>query len=368
MKLNIIRSGKRKSGQPMSGQSLRFSIQLAFIALCLWIGVEFTLWYMTQAGSIVLATLRPPGVEGFLPISALMSLWYWMLSGDFNFIHPAGTVILLAILIISMVVKKSFCSWFCPVGTISENLGEFGKHLFGRNFTVWKWLDYPLRSMKYLLFGFLVYVVVFQMDVYSLKGFLESPYNRVADVKMFLFFKEISRTSIIVLSILVAFSLFIKHFWCRYLCPYGALLGIVGLFSPFRITRNSESCIDCAECARVCPAAINVEKMTRVMSDECTSCLACVDACPVAETLQLKISKKSHFVLQPRFVATMVVALFMVITGTAMLLGYWKSSIPREEYSRRIKDIGNPLYQHNYGSAAVESNIHSSYSTGERAP
>ncbi len=336
-------------------QQLRFWVQAAFIALCLWIGVEFTLWYYWHEGSGAVQVARPPGVEGFLPISALMSLWYLMLDGSIHPVHPAGLSILIAIIAMSVLLKKSFCSWLCPVGTLSENIGEFGKKLFGRNFRVWKWLDYPLRSLKYLMLAFLIYVVFFQMDALSLRMFLDSPYNRVADVKMFLFFKNISQFSLIVIGVLVAFSLVIRNFWCRYLCPYGALLGITGLLSPFRITRNAESCIDCSKCAKVCPNRIAVDRVHTVMSDECTTCMACVAACPVRETLQLKASRRSRRAVRPAWVAAAVVGVFVLVTGLAMLTGNWHSIVGEAEYSRRIKDIDNPIYRHNQGSAPQEN-------------
>ncbi|MBI5647415.1 MAG: 4Fe-4S binding protein [Ignavibacteriae bacterium] len=336
------------------GQQLRFWVQSAFIVLCLWIGVEFVLWHHAHSSGAVPPVNRPPGVEGFLPISALMSFWYWIQTGDFHGVHPAGTVILAAILGMSIVFKKSFCSWFCPIGTLSENIGEFGRKLFGRNFTPWKWLDIPLRAVKYLLLSFLVYVVFFQMDAASLGAFLESPYNRVADVKMMLFFTDLSRTAVIILVALVLLSLPIKNFWCRYLCPYGALLGFAGLFSPFRITRNPDTCIDCSKCTKVCPAAIRVDVARVVMSDECTSCLACVDICPVKNTLQLKAKPRARFEVTPVRLAVTIITLFLLVTGGAMLSGNWKSSVTEQEYSRRIKDIDNPIYQHNQGSAPSE--------------
>lgn len=339
---------------PGNSQQLRFWVQFAFILLCLWIGVEFTLWFFWHEGSGAIALSRPPGVEGFLPISALMSLYYLFLSGSIHPVHPAGLFILIAIILMSVIVKKSFCSWLCPIGTLSENIGEFGKKLFGRNFGVWRWLDYPLRSLKYLMLGFLFYVVFFGMDELSLDQFLGSPYNKVADVKMFLFFKDITQFSLVVIAILVALSMVIRNFWCRYLCPYGALLGLTGLLSPFRITRNTENCIDCAKCAKVCPNRIAVDRLKVVMSDECTSCMACVEACPVRDTLQLKASRKSRVEFKPAWVAAAVLGAFLLVTGFAMLTGNWHSSVTEQEFSRRIKDIDNPIYQHNQGSAPSE--------------
>ena len=148
--LNYLKSLKR------DGQKIRFLIQIIFFLLVLWIGYEFygfVRYFQTGGKSIYFS--RPPGVEGFLPISALISLKYWILTGVFNDIHPSGLVILLIIIILGLFLKKSFCSFICPVGLISESLWPLGKKLFKKNLRLWKWLDYPLRSLKYLLLFFL---------------------------------------------------------------------------------------------------------------------------------------------------------------------------------------------------------------------
>jgi polyferredoxin len=64
---------------------------------------------------------------------------------------------------------------------------------------------------------------------------------------MLLFFTEISRTAAITLIVLAALSVVIRNFWCRYLCPYGALLGLVSWASPQRVVRDG-SCTDCKAC------------------------------------------------------------------------------------------------------------------------
>lgn len=87
-----------------------------------------------------------------------------------------------------------------------------------------------------------------------------------------------------------------------------------------------------------------------VLSDECTTCLACVDVCPVAGTLELRATRRRGLV-RPRQVAIAVIAGFMLVTGTGMFLGVWKSSLSDQEYARRIRDIHNPVYQHNMGRA-----------------
>jgi len=250
----------------------------------------------------------------------------------------------LAIVGVSLVVKKAFCSWLCPVGTLSESLWMLGQKLFRRNWTVPRWLDYPLRSIKYLLLFFFVWSIV-QMDVGALAGFIYSPYNRVADIKMYLFFAEISGTALWTIGLLMLLSVFVKNFWCRFLCPYGALLGIVGWFSPLKVTRTASTCIDCELCTKACPANIKVHTAGRVWSDECTSCFACVQACPVKNTLEVRARAQGRAV--PFWVlGTLVAALFVAVTGIAMLSGHWQNGISQQEYQRRFNELHSPLYQH----------------------
>lgn len=330
-------------------QFFRSAVQLAFALLCVWIGIEFYLfmqWGMSAGAESFYE--RPPGVEGFLPISALMGLLHWVYSGTLNTIHPAGTIILIAIILISIIMKKAFCSWMCPIGTLSESLWMVGQKLFKRNIVVWKWLDYPLRSLKYLLLFFFVYSIA-MMSVEELALFINSPYNKVADIKMYLFFAEISQFSLWTIIVLMLLSVVIKNFWCRYLCPYGALLGLVGLLSPLRITRSKERCIDCELCTNVCPSNIKVHAINQVWSDECTSCLRCVEECPVKETLVLRARKNSTSV--PTWVmGTLIVGVFMAITGLGMLTGHWSNSISKEEYLYRFQRLDSPLYNHARGS------------------
>lgn len=320
-------------------QKWRLATQIAFGLLCIWIGFEFYLFVQHletagQAGS----SYRPPGVEGFLPISSLMSLYYLLHSGDVHLYHPAGLFILGAIILMSLVFGKAFCSWLCPVGFLSERLGDLGEKIFHRRLTPPKWLDWPLRMIKYLLLGFFVYSIFFLMGELALKRFLDTPYNLLADVKMYYFFAEISRLALIVIAVLMLLSMVIRGFWCRYLCPYGALLGLASLLSPNKIRRDAASCIDCGRCARACPSRIRVDRVRTVISDECTTCLSCVDVCPVANTLNLQTPLRRR-VVRPRLVAVGVVVIFMTVTGIGMLTGYWHNDVPMATYQQHYPNL-----------------------------
>jgi polyferredoxin len=287
------------------------------------------------ASSAVIAP--PPGIEGWLPIAGLMNLKYFLLTGVVPSIHPAAMFLLLTFLAISFLFRKAFCSWLCPLGTLSEYLGLLGKKLFGRNFRIWRWIDIPLRGLKYLLLGFFVWAIS-TMSAAAIANFMRSDYGLVAGVKMLNFFHYLGETDLIVIGILVVASAFVENFWCRYLCPYGALLGFASLLSPMHIRRESEPCIDCGKCAKVCPSNLLVDKLVTIRSAECTGCLECVAICPVEGALHLALPQLSK---SPRRVpywamAAGIVLLFVGVVGFTKAIGVWESQVPSAGYRQLV--------------------------------
>jgi polyferredoxin len=341
----------RTNSNKFNIQPYRRIVQFFFILLTLWIGIEFYFYVNQLEQGVVPTVSRPGGVEAFLPISALISLKYWLLTGIFNTIHPSALVLLLIFIVISFILKKSFCSWICPFSWLSEMLAKIHSKIFDRQFSLPKWLDYPLRSLKYLLLLFFVWAVFVEMSEAMLKDFIYSPYNRVADIKMLYFFTQMSETTFWVLAILVGLSIAIPYFWCRYLCPYGALLGAVSWLSPYKIRRNLSSCIDCEKCSKVCPAKIMVHKKMTVCSDECHTCLQCIDICPVKDTLYLA-TPKHKLRISRKAVAWAVVVIFITGTSLARIAGVWQTSISPNEYLYHIKHLDTPQYYHNQGEVA----------------
>lgn len=265
-------------------------------------------------------------------------------TGEIDPIHPAGLAIFLGVCAMSLVVAKSFCSHLCPIGLLSEVLGRFGLRLTGRTLTPPKWLDLPLRGLKILLLGFFVWAIWFTMKPADVAAFLDGPYVRIVDAKMWLFFAEPSRLTISVLGVLVVGSVFIRDFWCRYLCPYGALVGILGLFSPFKIRRDSELCTDCRSCTEVCPARLPVHSKTRVTSIECSSCQDCVVACPVEGCLATRAPRMRA--LRPVAATLIAVAVYFAIVAGFRATGHWHSAVTEDEYHRRLPEIDSPVYGH----------------------
>jgi polyferredoxin len=220
-----------------------------------------------------------------------MNLRVLLWTGRMPVLHPAGMMLLIAFLAASWIFRKSFCGWICPVGTVSEYLWRLGRQAFGRNFRVPRWADIALRSLKYLLLALFGYAVA-SMSVDAIRAFLEGPYGIVDDVKMLNFFRYLGLGGGMVIAVLVITSVFIQNFWCRYLCPYGALMGLASMASPLRIRRDPDLCIDCAKCAKACPSALPVDRLVTIRSAECTACLQCVADCPAAGALFLAGPRK----------------------------------------------------------------------------
>ncbi len=321
-------------------QKLRRGFQVAFLLLNVWIGGAFYFWVRgLETGVHDRGLTRPAGVEGWLPIAGLMNLKYWLTSGRIPTVHPAAMFLLISFLAMAFLFRKAFCSWLCPVGTLSEYLWRAGRQILRRNFHLPRWIHIPLRGLKYLLLGFFVWAVA-NMSAADIEGFMQSPYGVVADVRMLNFFRYLGETAAIVLGILVIASVLVQNFWCRYLCPYGALLGLTSLFSPLRIRRSEPACIDCAKCAKACPSALPVDKLVTIKSAECTGCLECVAVCPAEGALEISLphwtKAPNHGRLSPVAMAAGIAILFFGVVGYAKSAGYWHGAVPDYVYRQLV--------------------------------
>jgi polyferredoxin len=318
---------------PEHSQRLRRVVQVLFALLNVWIGVEFYLFvrFYEQGGGWFVA--RPPGVEGWLPIASLMNLKFFLVTGHVPPAHAAGMFIISSFIVISFLFRKTFCSWLCPVGTFSEYLWKLGRQTFRRNWALPRWADIPLRSLKYILMGLFLWVIL-RMGPVEIRAFLDGPYGTISDVKMLNFFRFLSVTSAVVIGLLVLLSVFIQNFWCRYLCPYGALMGLFSLFSPSKIQRDPEPCIDCGKCAKACPSLLPVDKLVQIRSAECTGCLECVAVCPAEGALQMSTPGVKR--VPAWALAAGIAVVFFSMVGYAQWQGYWRTDMPSHVYESLI--------------------------------
>lgn len=333
----FVRRNDRDVSQP-----IRLGIQIIFLILNLWVGLQFYLFvHWAETGGRTSSVSRPAGVEGWLPIEGMMQFKYVVATGEIPRLHPAAFFLFTAFALTSLFFRKAFCSWLCPVGTLSEFLWKLGRRVFGRNLSLPNWLDYPLRSLKYFLLGFFVYAVA-MMSAAAIADFVASPYGLVVDVRMLNFFRFMGSTTAVVVGLLVLASLLVRNSWCRYLCPYGALMGLISLMSPLRIARNESACIDCAKCAKACPSALPVDKLVQIRSSECTGCLECVAVCPARNALSMNLigSRGARRCLSAWQLAAGIGIIFCGLVGYAKLTDHWQSHLPHQVFLKLVPVAG----------------------------
>ena len=315
----------------------RLAVQWGFLLFTLYLGITFFRFVLWCRGASTSFVPRPDGVEAFLPISALVTLRGWFLTGEISPIHPAGLVIFLTIVAVSLLLKRSFCSWICPVGTLSELCWKGGFTLFRRNFRPPRWLDIALRGIKYLLLLFFLWSVFLVMTPELVTSFIESDYNRSADIRMLDFFLHPSLLSLTVIGIIVLLSFPVKNLFCRFLCPYGALLGLVSLLSPVKVTRDRELCVSCGVCTQVCPSYLPVYLKERIHSPECLGCWRCIAHCRVHGALAMTLPG-GRVAVPGLLFALLVVLLFWGGTVAGKVTGHWQTSVTPEEYRRLAQE------------------------------
>lgn len=308
----------------LTPRRLRLLLQSGFALFLVWTCYHFIMHVRWALGGADAWVAKPASVEGFLPISALVAAKRLAFTGAWDPVHPAGLTIFLALCGGAFLFRKGFCGHLCPIGFTSALLERAGRAL-GVSRQPTKLAGRILAAPKYLLLASFFYLIVWDMPVAAIENFLRSPYNMVADTKMLFFFLEPSTTTLVAVAVLAVLSLVMPSFWCRVLCPYGALLGLLAHVGPTAIARDAATCTGCRRCTRACPAALQVHSLTRVTSPECLGCTHCVDACPETACLGVRFAGKrvSHWVIGVGALAVIVAA-----WAVATSLGQWESPLP----------------------------------------
>ena len=290
-------------------------------------------WQLGQGMSPWL--VRPDVVDGFLPIAGGLGLRAWLGQGLTDPHHPAATVTVLVLSLSALLLGRAFCAWFCPLGLVGEWLHGLRSRLLPGEWTPPRWLDAVLRGQKFLVLAFLLFIILLAVPAAALPGYLASPYHQAADMKMGAFFFNLTLISGLCLGWVLLLTATFRQGFCRYLCPYGAWLALLGLLTVLRIRRDPARCLrsaghDCDKCSRACPSRIQVHQLIAVRSLECTSCLSCVAACPKrADALHLGSQGRR---LAPRQLLGLLCLLLLVLPLLSYgLLDLWVSQTPLAE-------------------------------------
>lgn len=261
----------------------RTAIQIFFFSFVALISFNH---YLEETGTVI-PFLSSASLHAICPFGGVVSLYKFITVGTFvQKIHESSFVLMTIAFLLAVAFGPVICGWVCPFGTIQEWISKLGRKLFGRKFNTFipVGIDRKLRYIRYIILAMVIYKtattakLMFQdIDPYY------ALFNFWAD--------DVTLKAFAILAIILGASLFAERPWCKYACPYGALLGIFNRFRIFRIRRNPSTCIDCKSCDRACPMNIVVSTQGAIVDHQCISCMRCTseNACPIADTVQLSI-------------------------------------------------------------------------------
>jgi len=212
--------------------------------------------------------------ERWCPFGGVEAAYTYLREGNLTCsLGVSNFYILAGVLLSTVLLRRAFCGYMCPIGTISEWLGAAATRLGVRPAKVPRAIDRTLSLLKY---GALAVILYFTWRAGELifRGF-DPCYALISRHG-----EDITFWAYVVAGGIVLGSLFVTIPFCRWLCPLAAVLNLFSRFGLTRIKRDEAVCTDCGKCARACPMAIPVDVLSEVTVARCTSCLSCVDACP----------------------------------------------------------------------------------------
>lgn len=192
------------------------------------------------------------------------------------FVFPIAVILGILILFVTIFTGRKFCSLFCFLGSLQELVYSLrkGKSKFKNLF------PYSVHKKLVFIKYFILAGTLFLAFTY--RQFL---YMKFCPIINFSFFTRIGLFAVILVLFFLIFSFFIERFWCKYLCPYGALMNIFQFIGKIvgikrnMVVRNIPSSLECKKCLNYCPMQIDLEDKNIIDSNECIHCLRCVRVC-----------------------------------------------------------------------------------------
>jgi len=266
----------------------RLIIQIFFFLLIAAIAVNHSLAEKEAA----LPFLSAASTHAICPFGGVVTIYEYVTTGDLvKKLHVSSLVLMYIGFALALVAGPAFCGWACPFGSFQEWVGKLGRRIFKKKYNrvIPRKIDILLRYLRYFVLIWVVYVTAVSAQLFFADY---DPY-----FALFNFWGgEVAASAFIILGIVIMLSLLIDRPFCKYTCPYGALLGIFNLFRIFKIKRNITTCINCKACDRRCPMNIEVSNNTIVRDHQCISCLQCTSEynCPIPDTVAMTAGRLSQ--------------------------------------------------------------------------
>ncbi|NOZ27483.1 MAG: 4Fe-4S binding protein [Chloroflexi bacterium] len=270
----------RRSRKRSWTQILRRATQAAFALYILAASVRH---------GLLEGTTTTASIDALCPFGGLETLWRFLTEGAYvPKTHTSNLVLGLGLLLGTLIGGAAFCGWVCPFGALQDALTWLRTKLRLPQVRV------PSRLDRWLRYGrFVTLALILYMTASTVKLWFASydPYRTIFGLGWLFEFNMAEHWPAYLVAITVlALSFLIPRFWCKYLCPLGGVLSLLGHFSLLRIRRDAPSCKSCALCETPCPVGLPVASANPRVSTDCIGCLACVDACPRHGALEVQLA------------------------------------------------------------------------------
>ncbi len=265
-------------------------------------GVTFTLFIILFLFTVYPFPEKFP-VDAFLRLDPLVALIAMIASRAFI----ATMIWAVAIIILTVIIGRFFCGYICPLGTFIDivNYLFFRKHYKQETLK-----PKPNRNIKYfILIGVIaasllganllhffspmaitprVFTLVIFPPILWFSNFVIDLFRPILftmgmdSIVHFTFHKLYftgTVTTFLLIGVIIVANYWRKRFWCRYICPTGALISIFSRFGIFKRTASSQMCNICQDCISSCDMRAIEADPAKIILSECTLCGNCVDAC-----------------------------------------------------------------------------------------
>ncbi|HEX2856163.1 MAG TPA: 4Fe-4S binding protein [Propionibacteriaceae bacterium] len=223
-------------------------------------------------------------IDAVCPFGGVETLVTWLTTGELiSRTHPSNLILGAAVVAAAVLVGNAFCGWICPFGAVQDALAWLRRRLRLPTIGVPRRADRIMRYGRFLVLGLVVYASVHTARLWFADY---DPYATLFGLGPLLEFDAAAMWPALVITVLVlAASLLVERFWCRYLCPLGAVFSLVGHLSFLRIRRTPSACTACTLCDRTCPVGLAPSRAEPFVSTDCVGCMDCVATCPVKGAL-----------------------------------------------------------------------------------
>ncbi|WP_238948140.1 FMN-binding protein [Clostridium sp. YIM B02569] len=254
-------------------------------------------------------------------------LYSMVLKGNFDVISVWPQLLaMITIFIITIVLGRFFCGWLCTFGAINDFIYMVSKKVFKTKFKVNEKVDSILKYLKYVILLFII-VVIWTSGSTAFDSY--SPWDAFAQLDNISGAIAGYTGGFIILAIIAIGAAFIERFFCRYLCPLGAVFSILSKARILKIKKLRDKCGPCRICTNNCSMGIKLYEMDKVSSGECINCFKCIDVCPRKNT-KVNILGEDVSPLLPSAIA---IAAF---TGVNALGGVMKDTIPNHSSNNTV--------------------------------